>query len=139
MSCFNKWSVCLFWRRSLWTVPYIIFFRWINLLEILCYKNREFIDIIDILHFYENSTSGWYEGWSQLQFETFLSYEIVQTAKILEKNGFSFQDFWRYIYLHTQFTNMDLDISRKEGITYLINVLLYKHNIFWMALCLPTF
>ena len=29
-------------------------------------KNQESIDIIDILHFYENSTSHWYEGWSQL-------------------------------------------------------------------------
>ena len=45
------------------------------------------------LHFYENSTSRWYEGGSQLQFETFLAYEIVQTAEIIEKNGLSFQDF----------------------------------------------
>ena len=30
--------------------------------QILCYKNRESIDIIVILHFYEKSTSRWYEG-----------------------------------------------------------------------------
>ena len=30
--------------------------------QILCYKNRESIDIILILHFNENSTSHWYEG-----------------------------------------------------------------------------
>ena len=29
-------------------------------------KIRESIDIIAILHFYDKSTSGWYEGWSQL-------------------------------------------------------------------------
>ena len=29
---------------------------------ILCYKNRESIDFISILHFYENSTSCWHEG-----------------------------------------------------------------------------
>ena len=34
--------------------------------QILCYKNRESIEIIVILHFYENSTSRWYEGGSQL-------------------------------------------------------------------------
>ena len=50
-------------------------------------KNQESIDIIDILHFYENSTSRWY-----------VAYEIVQTAKILEKNGLTFQDFWRRTY-----------------------------------------
>ena len=25
--------------------------------------------------------------------------EIVQTAEIIEKNGLSFQDFWRYTYI----------------------------------------
>ena len=34
--------------------------------QILCYKNRESIDIIVILNFYENSTSRWYKGGSQL-------------------------------------------------------------------------
>ena len=53
----------------------------------LCYKNRESIDIISILHFYENST--------QLNFETFMAYEIVQTAEMIEKNGLLCQDFWR--------------------------------------------
>ena len=45
-------------------------------------KIRESIDIIAILHFYEKLTSRWYEGWSQLSFEKFLAYEIVQTAEI---------------------------------------------------------
>ena len=31
-----------------------------------------------------------------MKFETFLAYEIVQTAEIIEKNGLSFQDFWHY-------------------------------------------
>ena len=34
--------------------------------QILCCKNQESIDIIVILHFYEKSTSRWYEGLSQL-------------------------------------------------------------------------
>ena len=58
-----------------------------NFAQIFSYKNRESIGIILILHFYENLTSRWYEGGSQLYFETFLAYEIVQTAKIIEKNG----------------------------------------------------
>ena len=60
-------------------------------------KIRESIDILAILHFYEKSTSGWYEGWSQLSFETFL--EILQTAEILEKNGLTCPDFWRRTYV----------------------------------------
>ena len=39
------------------------------------------------------------EGRSRLQFETFLAYEIVQTAEILEKNGLTLQDFRRYTYI----------------------------------------
>ena len=65
-------------------------------------KIWESIDIIAILHFYDKSTSRWYEGWSQLKFETFLAYEIVQTAEILEKNGLTFEDFWRYTRLPQQ-------------------------------------
>ena len=38
--------------------------------------------------------------WSQLQFETFLAYEIVQTAEILEKNGLTFQDFWSRTFIN---------------------------------------
>ena len=32
----------------------------------------------------------------------FLAYEIIQTAEILEKNGLTFQDFWRYTSLEFQ-------------------------------------
>ena len=31
--------------------------------------------------------------------ETFLAYEIVQTAEFIEKNRLTFQDFWRYTFL----------------------------------------
>ena len=27
-----------------------------------------------------------------------MAYEIVKTAEILEKNGLTFQDFWRYTF-----------------------------------------
>ena len=58
-------------------------------------KIRKSIDIIVILCFYEKSTLHGYKGWSQLQFETFLAYEIVQTAEIIEKSGLPFQNFYR--------------------------------------------
>ena len=38
-------------------------------------------------------------------------YEIVQTAKILEKNGLFFQDFWRYTVLRLSPVNFNVLFS----------------------------
>ena len=53
LRCTNMLHFASSKEHSAWLKSYVI-------------KNRESIDIIVILHFYENSTSCWYEDWSQL-------------------------------------------------------------------------
>ena len=57
----------------------------------LVIKNWESIDIIDILHFYENSTSRWFEGWSQLNLRHFRPMESFRRPRFLRKTDWHFK------------------------------------------------
>ena len=64
-----------------------------------------------------------------------MAYEIVQTAEIIEKNGLSFQDFWRYTYLHNKnileyveiaVTDSNSWIPDIEGHSNMVSALIYQ-------------
>ena len=75
--------------------------------QILCYKNRESIDIIVILHFYERQLHVGMKADLSFNLRHFVAYEIVHTAEIIEKNGLSFQDLCGAIRTQRKSANLD--------------------------------